>query len=55
MAAQVLPEICKLTDRPIRYIAVTHLHSDHTGGARSLFRATGGSAMKRTWWSVATW
>jgi len=39
MAAQVLAEIRKLTDRPIRYIAVTHLHSDHTGGNEVIGKA----------------
>jgi cyclase len=39
MAAQVLSEIRKLTDRPIRYIAVTHLHSDHTGGNEVIGKA----------------
>jgi len=39
MSAQVLAEIRKLTDRPIRYIANTHLHSDHTGGNEAIGKA----------------
>ena len=39
MSGQVLAEIRKLTNRPIRYIADTHLHSDHTGGNEAIGKA----------------
>lgn len=39
MAGQVIAEIRKLTDRPIRYIAVTHMHLDHTGGNEIIGKA----------------
>jgi cyclase len=32
MAAELLAEVQKLSNRPIRYIVVTHMHLDHTGG-----------------------
>jgi glyoxylase-like metal-dependent hydrolase (beta-lactamase superfamily II) len=32
MTDQVVAEIAKLSDKPVRYIIDTHLHADHTGG-----------------------
>lgn len=34
---EVLAEVRKLSDKPIRYIVNTHLHSDHTGGNRAVY------------------
>ena len=37
LSDQVLAEIGKLSDKPIRYIVNTDFHSDHTGGDRKLY------------------
>jgi cyclase len=37
--ANIMAEIKKLTDRPVRYVLNTHLHGDHTGGNAKMLAA----------------
>ncbi len=37
IAAQVMTDFRKITDRPVRYLIYTHFHPDHTNGSRSVY------------------
>jgi len=41
MAPKILAAVRKLTDKPIRYIINTHVHTDHAGGNEALAKADG--------------
>src|SRR4030095_13319706 len=39
MAPKILSAVRKLSDKPIKYIINTHVHSDHSGGNEPLAKA----------------
>jgi cyclase len=38
-ASALISEIKKITDKPVKYVVVTHFHGDHTQGAQAYVRA----------------
>src|SRR5438034_10536700 len=41
MAPKILAAVRKLSDKPIRYIINTHVHTDHSGGNEALAKPDG--------------
>lgn len=41
MSGKILAAVKKLSDKPVRYIINTHVHSDHTGGNETFAKAFG--------------